>query len=142
VFFSVAGNSLPGTGATSQPVAIAPGGSLQLTGFNKSTASQARWNALNNLLKLDSAVSLAQAANATLSNRIADAAALASALAKGTALQTQFPTTDLGKQLQQVAHVMQVASYLGMSRQIFFCSLDGFDTHTSNSKHTTLFIRN
>jgi uncharacterized protein (DUF1501 family) len=140
VFFSVAGNSLLGTGATSQPVAIAPGGSLQLTGFGASAASQARWSALNNLLKLDSGVSLAQAANETLSNSIGDAAALTSALAKGTALTTQFPDTALGKQLQQVAQVIQVASYLGMSRQIFFCSLGGFDTHTSELEtHNTLY---
>jgi uncharacterized protein (DUF1501 family) len=140
VFFSVAGNSLLGTGATSQPVAIAPGASLQLTGFNSSVASQARWNALNNLLKLDTGVSLAQAADATLSNSISDATALTSALAKGTALKTQFPTTALGKQLQQVAQVIQVASYLGMSRQIFFCSLGGFDTHTGELEaHDTLY---
>jgi uncharacterized protein (DUF1501 family) len=140
VFFSVAGNSLLGTGATSQPVAIAPGGSLQLTGFNGSAASQARWNALNSLLKLDSGVSLAQAADSTLSNSIGDAAALTSALAKGTPLQTQFPTTALGKQLQQVAQVIQVSSYLGMSRQIFFCSLGGFDTHTGELEaHNTLY---
>jgi len=140
VFFSVAGNSLLGTGATSQPVAIAPGGSLQLTGFSTATASQARWNALTNLLKLDSGVSLAQAADATLSNGINDAAALTSALAKGTALKTTFPTTDLGKQLQQVAQVIQVSSYLGMNRQIFFCSLGGFDTHTNELEtHNTLY---
>ena len=139
VFFSVAGNSLLGTGATSQPVAVAPGASLQLTGFSSSAASQARWNALNNLLKLDSGVSLAQAADATLSNSITDAAALTSALAKGTALKTVFPTTALGKQLQQVAQVIQVASYLGMSRQIFFCSLGGFDTHGGElEQHNTL----
>jgi len=34
----------------------------------------------------------------------------------------------LGAQLQQVAQVIHVANYLGMSRQIFFCSLGGFDT--------------
>jgi uncharacterized protein (DUF1501 family) len=140
VFFSVAGNSLLGTGTTSQPVAIAPGGSLQLAGFNSSAASQARWNALNNLLSLDSGVSLAQAADSTLANSIGDATALTSALAKGTALKTAFPNTSLGKQLQQVAQVIQVSSYLGMSRQIFFCSLGGFDTHTGElEQHDTLY---
>ncbi len=130
VFFSVTGNSLLGTGASSQPVAVAPGGSLQLAGFNGSAASQARWNSLNSLLKLDSGVALAQAADATLANSISDAAALSNALAKGTALKTQFPATSIGQQLQQVAQVIQVAGHLGMNRQIFFCSLGGFDTHT------------
>jgi uncharacterized protein (DUF1501 family) len=140
VFFSVAGNSLLGTGATSQPVAIAPGGTLQLAGFNSSAPSQARWSALNNLLTLDSGVSLAQAANDTLANSISDAAALEAALGKGTPLKTQFPLTSLGSQLQQVAQVIQVASYLGMQRQIFFCSLGGFDTHTDELRtHDALY---
>jgi uncharacterized protein (DUF1501 family) len=140
VFFSVAGNAMLGNGAATQPVAVAPGGNLQLAGFNSAAASQARWNALNSVLSLDSGASLAQAANNTLANSISDAAALNSALAKGTALKTQFPATSLGEQLQQVAQVIQVASYLGMSRQIFFCSLGGFDTHASELEtHNNLY---
>src|SRR5580698_513873 len=45
-FFSVAGNALEGAGVSTQPVALAPGQSLQLAGFNSSAASQARLNAL------------------------------------------------------------------------------------------------
>ncbi len=140
VFFSVAGNSLLGTGATTQPVAISPGGSLSLSGFTSAASSQARLSALTSLLTLDSGVSLAQAANSTLSNSLNDATALGAALAKGTKLKTVFPTSGLAQQLQQVAQVIQVASYLGMSRQIFFCSLGGFDTHGAELEaHNTLY---
>jgi uncharacterized protein (DUF1501 family) len=42
--------------------------------------------------------------------------------------------------LQQVAQIIQVASYLGMSRQIFFCSLGGFDTHAGELEaHNNLY---
>src|SRR5580700_4382969 len=41
-FFSVAGNAMQGTGVSTQPVALAPGQSLQLSGFNSSAASTAR----------------------------------------------------------------------------------------------------
>jgi uncharacterized protein (DUF1501 family) len=140
VFFSVAGNALLGTGATTQPVAVAPGGTLQLSGFTSSAASQARLKAMNNLLTLDSGVALAQAANNTLANSISDATALGAALAKGTPLKTTFPTTALAQQLQQVARIIQVSSYLGMTRQIFFCSLGGFDTHAGELEaHNTLY---
>lgn len=140
VFFSVAGNALLGTGATTQPVAMSPGYSLQLLGFNSSAASQARYNALTTLLTTDSGVSLAQAANNTLANSIGDATNLSQALAKGSPLKTAFPTTTLGQQLQQVAQIIQVASYLGMSRQIFFCSVGGFDTHAGELEtHTALY---
>jgi uncharacterized protein (DUF1501 family) len=139
-FFSVAGNSLEGVGANTQPVAVAPGQSLTLAGFNSSAASQARLNAVTSLLKAPSGVALAQAADATLANSMADASALTAALAKATPLTTQFPTTSIGQQLQQVAQIIQAQSYLGMRRQIFFCSLGGFDTHTGEiAAHNNLY---
>jgi uncharacterized protein (DUF1501 family) len=129
-FYSVAGNSLEGIGANTSPVAVAPGGNLQLSGFNNSAESNARWTALNNLLNTDSGVSLVQAANGVLSNSINDASSLASALSNPPKLTTVFPSTSLGQQLQQVAQIISVRAKLGMNRQIFFCSLGGFDTHT------------
>ena len=139
-FFSLAGNSLEGAGVSTQPVALSPGQSLQLAGFNSSAASQARLSALNSLLTLGSGVSLVQAADDTISNSIADANALSAALAKSTTLKTQFPKSSLGAQLQQVAQIIQVQADLGMRRQIFFCSLGGFDTHTNEfNTHNTLY---
>ena len=133
-FFSVAGNSLEGIGAQTQPVALAPGSSMNLVGPASGIT------AINSLLKTESGVNLVQAANDTLSHSITDAAALTSALAKSTALKTVFPTTSIGQQLQQVAQIIQVQSYLGMRRQIFFCSLGGFDTHAGELEaHNTLY---
>lgn len=139
-FFSVAGNAVIGTGAATQPVAISPGGTLTLTGFNGAAASQARLTALNNLLTTEKGVSLVQAADQTLATSISDASSLSAALSKSTALKTTFPATALGQQLQQVAQIIQVRADLGMQRQIFFCSLGGFDTHTTElTTHNTLY---
>ncbi|HEY1241703.1 MAG TPA: DUF1501 domain-containing protein [Bryobacteraceae bacterium] len=133
-FVSVAGNVLEGAGASTSPVTLTPGQSLQLSGFNNPAAvTQARWNALTSLLTLNSGVTLAQAANNVLSMSIADAQALEAALAQAPALQTPFPKTSLGAQLQQVAQIIQVQSALGMNRQIFFCSLGSFDSHTGET---------
>jgi uncharacterized protein (DUF1501 family) len=133
-FFSVAGNVVEGTGAQTQPVALAPGQSLQLTG------PAAGLSAINSLLKTNTGMSLVQAASDTLSHSISDASALAAALSKSTTLKTQFPTTSIGAQLQQVAQIIQVQSYLGMRRQIFFCSLGGFDTHAGELEtHNNLY---
>jgi uncharacterized protein (DUF1501 family) len=133
-FFSVAGNALEGTGLSTQPVALAPGQSMNLVG------PAAGISAINTLLTTNSGMSLAQAANDTLSHSITDAAALSAALAKSTTLKTTFPTTSIGQQLQQVAQIIQVQSYLGMRRQIFFCSLGGFDTHAGELQtHDTLY---
>lgn len=129
-FLSVAGNTLEGAGANTQMLAIAPGQSLALSGFNNTAASAARLSAFDNLLTLNSGVSLAQAANSTMSMSLADAKALSDALAKAPGLQTLFPATNLGAQLQQVAQIIQVQSSLGIERQVFFCSIGSFDTHT------------
>jgi len=138
-FFSVAGNTIEGAGVTTQQVALAPGQSLQLSGFNSSVASQARLSAVNSLLT-ETGVTLVQAANNTLSNSINDASALTSALAKATPLKTTFPTTAIAAQLKQVAQIIQVQSYLGMQRQIFFCTFSGFDTHTTELEtHNSLY---
>jgi uncharacterized protein (DUF1501 family) len=51
-------------------------------------------------------------------------------MAGAPALDTTFPTTGIGRQMQQIAQVIQVRAALGMRRQIFFCSLGGFDTHS------------
>ena len=47
-------------------------------------------------------------------------------------LGTVFPNTTLGNQLKQVAKVIKfnaATPALGLTRQIFFCQLGGFDTH-------------
>jgi len=129
-FLSVAGNSLMGTGATTQPVALSPGQTLDLRGFGTDAGSIARRNALQNLLTLETGLKLAQASNQVMSDSIADAKALDSALGKVSPLKTTFPKTSLGAQLQQVAQIIQARDGLGMRRQIFFASLGGFDTHT------------
>ena len=57
----------------------------------------------------------------------------AESLNSGTPLATVFPQTDIGRQLQQVAQIIRLRASTGMSRQVFFCSLGGFDTHSGES---------
>ena len=72
-----------------------------------------------------------QSASSITSNSLKDSSVLSSALASASALSTVFPATSIGAQLQQVAKILQVRSALGLSRQVFFCSLGGFDTHAN-----------
>jgi uncharacterized protein (DUF1501 family) len=44
-------------------------------------------------------------------------------------LTTVFPDTSLGRQLRMIARLVAARSQLGLSRQCFFCSIGGFDTH-------------
>ena len=139
-FMSVAGNSLMGTGASTQPVSLSPGGSLDLQGFTGSAASQLRYSAFTGLLTMNTGLKLAQAANGIMGDSIADAQALDSALAGSGALTTTFPTTSIGLQLKQIAQIIKARNGLGMNRQIFFCSMGGFDTHTGQlAAHKMLY---
>src|SRR5206468_13059 len=53
----------------------------------------------------------------------------AALLSTNPTLTTVFPNTGLGNQLLQVAKLISLSSNLGLKRQIFFCSIGGFDTH-------------
>ncbi|WP_163602776.1 DUF1501 domain-containing protein, partial [Klebsiella pneumoniae] len=42
---------------------------------------------------------------------------------------TVFPDTELGRQLGMAAKLIAARGVLGLSRQCFFTSIGGFDTH-------------
>ena len=44
--------------------------------------------------------------------------------------QTQFPNTGIGEQLENVARFISVRAQTAVGRQIFFCGLGSFDTHS------------
>ncbi|PYR66362.1 MAG: hypothetical protein DMF88_16605 [Acidobacteria bacterium] len=130
---SVAGNALFATGATSEPATIIPGLSSDLAGVDTSAGATARVSAFEQLLDLPGGTVLIQAASATTREGLEHARLLTSVLAGRAPLTTTFPSTDLGVQLQEVAKVIQVRQQLGASRQIFFCSIGGFDTHVAQT---------
>ncbi len=130
-FISVSGNSIMGTGEQTRAGSVIPNRPLGLKGFDNSAASQARMGALQELLTLDSGATLIQEASRTMKNGLDDSGQLAKALAGASPLPFSFPATSIGGQLQQVARLIQISSQIGMSRQIFFCSIGGFDTHTN-----------
>jgi uncharacterized protein (DUF1501 family) len=124
---SVNGSSLFCVGQSTLPTTVTPGVPLGLAGFGYGTQSELL--GLQQLLTFDNGLALVQAANGITTRGISAANTLNAALSSAAALVTQFPTSSIGQQLQQVAKIIQVRSALGLSRQIFFCSLNGFDTH-------------
>jgi uncharacterized protein (DUF1501 family) len=127
---SVAGGAILCTGEQTHPYALTPGSTPGLRGYGTSAASNARLVSFQQLLTMDSGISLVQDTSAVMNQSLEQSKILASALQSLSPLQTQFPTTNIGNQLKQVAQIMQVRSSLGLQRQIFFCSLGGFDTHS------------
>jgi uncharacterized protein (DUF1501 family) len=58
---------------------------------------------------------------------------LEEAIQGSTPLSTPFPASGLGAQLQAVALGLSLRESLGMTRQVFFVSLGGFDTHSAQA---------
>ncbi len=133
---TVAGNAVFNNGLTTHPASVTPGIAPGLNGFGTGAGSVARMSALEALvaadsLATDSGAVLLRQAGKNMNNALTDTASLTKALQSAVTLKTVFPTTAIGKQLQQVAELISIRQPLGMNRQIFFCSLGGFDTHTA-----------
>lgn len=136
---SLAGTSLFSTGVISRQLAIAAAPTslanlLNLTWNGPSAANPfTAGSSFRTLLGLDQSATLVKASTDTTTSAMTADAALNSA---GTpTLTATFPNTQLGNQLKQVATLMKVKSTLGLTngRQIFFCSVGGFDTHTNET---------
>jgi uncharacterized protein (DUF1501 family) len=128
---SVAGGAILCNGAQTEPYALIPGSTPGLQGYGTSASANARLVAFQQLLTFDTGISLVQDTSAVMSQTITESQILSAALQGLPALQTTFPASGLGAQLQQVAQIIQARSALGLQRQIFFCSLGGFDTHSA-----------
>jgi uncharacterized protein (DUF1501 family) len=132
--FSMNGASLFCTGNLIQSASLYPGFDLSPNGLSTwpTTGPQPRAQALQEILTFDSGVALVQAANKVSQDARALNLMLKSAGASSP-LMTVFPGTTLGQQLRQIADVIKLRGATGMSRQVFFCSLGGFDTHSGQS---------
>jgi uncharacterized protein (DUF1501 family) len=123
---SVAGVSIFSVGASSQPIAIAPAP----TALNQTLVLVKPDSLISQILTVDQGPGLPTLVNAT--DNVTQFALNNSALLNANpTLITPFPNTGLGNQLLQIAKVIKLNSSLGLKRQIFFCSLGGFDTHNN-----------
>lgn len=130
---SMAGGALFTAGQQVPSASLVPGFNLDMNGMNTwpASASLARSQALSEILALDGGVRLIQAANQVRRDALSLGALLRSS--GSGAVSTAFPGTDLGRQLQQVARLIALRGHVGVTRQVFFVQLGGFDTHSGQS---------
>lgn len=123
------GNALFLSGPTTKGINFSNPESFGLESFGNSDAMGARVGALQKLLTFDTGLKLVSAANGVLGESLKSAQEINAALASATPLPVAFPNSGLGQQLAQVAQIMSVRGALGMTRQIFFAGMGGFDNH-------------
>ena len=129
---STAGPALFCTGSVVQSASLLPGFDLDPSGLGlwPQSAALARKNGMQQVLEFDSGLALVQSANKVRK----DAFDLNALLKGGSAnITTVFPGTSLGNQLRQVAKIVKLRGTTGMKRQVFLCSIGGFDTHGSQA---------
>lgn len=129
---SVTGPSLFCTGQIVQSASLLPGFNLDPSGLQlwPQSAANARRTGMQQVLEFDSGLALVQAANQVRKDALGLNAMLTGASAT---VATPFPGTQLGNQLLQVAKIIKLRASTGLQRQVFFCSLGGFDTHGAQS---------
>jgi uncharacterized protein (DUF1501 family) len=132
---SVSGTNLLQTGVTTRQIAVSSGttlaGMLVLGWSGPSIANPfTSGSGFRQLLTFDRGQTLIKGASDTTS-----AALNADQILNQPepTLTATFPTTGIGNQLKQIAKLIKIKDTLGMHRQIFFCNLGGFDTHTNET---------
>src|SRR6266849_10542632 len=136
---SLAGTNLFSTGVSSRQLAIAAAPTslanvLNLNWNGPASADPfANGSSFRTLLGFDQGTTLIKASTDITSAALTADAALN--LAGKPSLTAIFPNTSLGNQLAQIAKLLKIKSTLGFAngRQIFFCNVGGFDTHTNET---------
>lgn len=136
---SLAGTNLFSTGVSSRQLAIAAAPTslanvLNLNWNGPASADPfANGSSFRTLLGFDQGTTLIKASTDITSGALTADAALN--LAGNPSLTAIFPNTSLGNQLAQIAKLLKIKSTLGFAngRQIFFCNVGGFDTHTNET---------
>jgi len=139
---SVAGENSFQVGNVVQQFAVNPTGAVTLSGMGGSTLATARYAAQQSVLSLQEQNLFEAAFGGLTASAIADGQLLNSILAAAPALTTAFPSTSIGSQMQMIARMIAAAPQLGLTRQVFFASLGGFDLHSDQlGAHATLFTQ-
>jgi uncharacterized protein (DUF1501 family) len=134
VVTSIAGSPLFITGTKQSPLTLPSTGSFGLSGFGPAAAPLARENALKEILALTQEHSLSKAASALTQQAMTLSSVISPVItANNTALTSLFTTAGnpLAPQLLQVAKLISAREALGVKRQLFFVSMGGYDTHTT-----------
>ena len=121
---SLAGTNIFEVGTVVTPYNVSTTGSVGLTNLTSS-----RLQAVKDLIALPHDNLFEKSFGEITSTAIANNALLTSALASAPVIQTVFPNTSLGNQLKMIARLISAHGTLGHSRQIFFASVGGYDTH-------------
>lgn len=126
---SLAGSNLFEVGNQVFPYMISPSGAISLWYYNEAWGNP---ETIVTKAMLDAQYSnlFEKTYSETFKRAIENEKKLTGILQRAPQLTTVFPAeNDLAAQLKMVAKLISVRADLGVKRQIFFCDMQGFDTH-------------
>lgn len=127
---SVNGSALFCVGETSETAGLGAGADLELRALQVQPEQDraARDQAFQEILRMNSGMRIVQEANQVMI-KADELSRLLQESGDAVNLQTQFPGSNLGGQLEEVARFIALRAQFGLKRQVFFCGIGGFDTH-------------
>lgn len=136
---SLAGSNLFQVGSEVFPYMISPEGTISLWYYNEAWGNP---ETIVTKAMLDAQYTnlFEKTYSETFKRAIENEKKLSGILQRAPALTTAFPAQNsLAAQLKMVAKLISVRGDLGVRRQVFFCDLQGFDTHGEQpNTHATL----
>ncbi|MBI5260112.1 MAG: DUF1501 domain-containing protein [Burkholderiales bacterium] len=127
---SVTGNAVFLSGNTAVQYQLSSSGAVAIKGIGSRLFGSSTAQATLRTLITGTSSHLFADEYARITRRSIDAEAqVTSALSAAPALATTFPATTLGNQLKMVARMLSARASFGLTRQVFFVSLGGFDLH-------------
>jgi uncharacterized protein (DUF1501 family) len=135
---SVTGSSVFLSGEAVVPYQVTPEGSITLvselqSAYGHESVSNAIRQIMTGQLGPFDDINLIKEAHIDVVNRSLAANELLSSALSGIELNTQFGQGPLSAQLELVAKVIAARHSIGVSRQVFFVGLGGFDVHNNQA---------
>ncbi|NNC76759.1 MAG: DUF1501 domain-containing protein [Woeseiaceae bacterium] len=132
---SLFGNNLLQSADQSVAYVMGPGGPLKFEGFptDINDPFYEQRLAFQRILDADYGTVYERGFAEIQSRAIASADTVSAAIESAGTLQTAFPQSQLGQQLETVAKLIKVRDDLQMNRQIFFVAAGGFDSHDNQN---------
>jgi uncharacterized protein (DUF1501 family) len=135
-------------GAVTRDICLQPGHGLEQNALQISpmAAAQARLTAQEQIIAAESGNAIANAANRVMigvqevvdvTNRVNQVLGSGAA----AAFPKPFPPGPLGSQLKGIASIISLNAEYSVGRQVFFCSLGGFDTHSGQVNDQSLLLQ-
>jgi uncharacterized protein (DUF1501 family) len=137
---TVAGQNSFQVGKTVTEFAVNSSGAVVLSGTTGSSLNTTRYSAQQSILSLQEQNLFEAAFGGLTTTSIANTQLLNTMLKAAPALTTSFPAAGIGPQMKMISQLIGIAPQLGLTRQVFFASLGGFDLHSDQlNAHATLF---